>query len=557
MVTAEETPDRVVRFEVATPESIVSIDAPRLSPDGKYLAFNATDSDGKTQIWLRQLNSLTAQPLAGTDGASRPFWSPDSRFLAFMAEGKLKKIDVGGGPTQKIADAPSGADGSWSSEGVILYDGRTNDPIYRVAAAGGIPTVAVKPDPSRKETAVGWPEFLPDGRHFLYLAMAEKPEDTAYRIGTIDSEETEPLASAQTQVAFAPPGYLMFVRDKTLMAQPFDVKSLKTTGEPVPLAERIGTDSVGLARFSVSRDGTLAYRTGDSGSRLIFVNRDGRELETVTDVGEITNPAISRDGRRIAYDLGDMRSGKVDIWIRDLARGVSSRFTFGSGSNFGPVWSPDGSRVVFQSTRNGVSDLFEKPASGQGEESLLLKSDQSKTPIDWSRDGRYIAYMTRDAKTDLDLWALPTFGDRKPIPVVVSPATEMGLVFSPDGRFVAYRSNESGANQIYVQPFPQATGKWQVSNAGGLDPSWRADGKELIYRAPDQRLMSVEIRPGQDFQVSVPRPLFVARVQVTGNARNRYATAADGQRFLLVAPPGRDTLVPTTVVLNWSAELGR
>lgn len=557
MLTRTPTPARTVRFEVATPESVVSIDSPRLSPDGRYLAFNATDADGKTRVWLRQLNSLTAQPLPGTDGAARPFWSPDSRFIGFMADGKLKKIDVGGGPAQKICDAPSGADGSWSSEGVILYDGRSTDPIYRVSAAGGTPTIAVKADPSRKETAVGWPEFLPDGRHFLYLAMAEKTEDNTYRVGTIDSDDTQPVASAQTQVVFAAPDHLLFVRDRTLMAQPFDAKALKTTGEPVPLAEHIGTDSVGLGRFSVSRDGTLAYRTGDVGSRLIFVNRDGKELETVGDVGEIDNPALSRDGRRLAYALADPRSAKVDIWIRDLARGVSSRFTFGPGNNELPLWSPDGSRVVFQSTRNGPGDLFEKPASGQGEETLLLKSDQMKLSTDWSPDGRYIAYTTRDPKTDLDLWVLPTFGDRKPIPVVATPALETNLIFSPDGRFVAYRSSESGNNEIYVQPFPRATGKWQVSNGGGNDPSWRADGKELIYRAPDQRLMSVEIRAGDDFQASVPRPLFVARVQVAGTVRNRYIATADAQRFLLVATPGRDTMVPTTVVLNWSAELGR
>jgi eukaryotic-like serine/threonine-protein kinase len=557
MLTRTAAPARTVRFEISTPESVVSIDAPRLSPDGRYLAFNATDLEGKTLVWIRQLNSLTARPLPGTDGAARPFWSPDSRFIAFMAEGKLKKMDVSGGPAQKICDAPSGADGSWSPEGVILFDGRATDPIYRVSAAGGAPTLAVKADPSRKETAVGWPEFLPDGHHFLYLAMADKAEDNTYRVGSIDSNDTQPVASAQTQVVFAAPDHLLFVRDQTLMAQPFDAKTVKTTGEPVPLADRIGTDSVGLGRFSVSRDGTLAYRTGDAGSRMIFVSRDGKDLETVGDLGEISNPALSRDGTRLAYALADSRSAKVDVWIRDLARGVSSRFTFGSGSNSLPLWSPDGTRVVFQSSRNGPSDLFEKPASGQGDETAILKSDELKVPLDWSRDGRYIAYATRDPKTQFDLWALPTFGDRKPIPVVVSPANETNLVFSPDGRFVAYRSDESGANEIYVQPFPHATGKWQVSNSGGNDPSWRADGKELIYRAPDQRMLSVEVKAGDTFQAAVPRPLFVARVQLAGTVRNRYVPTADAQRFLLVATPGRDAMVPTTIVLNWSADLGR
>jgi eukaryotic-like serine/threonine-protein kinase len=289
----------------------------------------------------------------------------------------------------------------------------------------------------------------------------------------------------------------------------------------------------------------------------VFVDRTGKELETVGEIGEIESPALSRDGTRLAYSLADGRSAKADIWIRDLVRGVSSRFTFGAGNNLVPLWSPDGSRVVFQSNRNGAYDLYEKPASGQGEETVLVKSDQPKSPTDWSRDGRYIAYMTTDPKTGPDLWALPTSADRTPIPVVVSPAAETNLIFSPDGRFVAYRSNESGNNEIYVQPFPRATGKWQISNAGGNDPSWRADGKEIFYRAPDQRLMAVEVRATDDFQASVPRPLFVARVQVAGTVRNRYVATADAQRFLIVSPPGRDSLVPTTVVLNWNADLGR
>src|SRR6476661_994588 len=257
-------PPRAVRFEVPAPEGVSAIDAPRVSPDGRYLAFSATDSEGKPRIWVRPLNAIAAQPLNGTEGTTRPFWSPDSRFLGFMAEGKLKKIEVTGGPAQKICDAPTGADGSWGSEGVILYDGTGKDPIHRVLAAGGSPTVAAKAD--TKEGEVGWPEFLPDGRHFLYMSIGSKPEDSTYRVGTLDSTDSKPFAPAQTLLTYSPPGYLLFVRDKTLVAQRFDPKALKTQGEPVPLAEHIGTDSVGLATFSVSRDGTLAYRTGDAGA---------------------------------------------------------------------------------------------------------------------------------------------------------------------------------------------------------------------------------------------------------------------------------------------------
>jgi len=544
---------KLMRFELATPPEITTIDAPRISPDGKIIAFNATDSSGKTRIWVRHLDALVAQPLAGTEGTTRPFWSPDSKFLGFFAEGKLKKLEVSGGPTQKICDAPTGADGSWSAEGVILFDGRTTDPIYRVSAAGGTPVVAAKIEPSRKETSVGWPEFLPDGRHFLYLVTGQKPEDSAYRIGSLDSADSKLLAPAQTLVSYAPPGYLLFVRDKTLVAQPFDAKALKTTGEPIPLAEHVGTDAVGLARFSVSGDGTLAYRTGDTGDRFLWVDRSGKEGETVGDPGEYHNPAFSPAGDRLAFNLADPRSGKSDIWVRDLKRGVSSRFTFGTGDSFAPLWSPDGRLIVFRQDL----DLFEKAVGGQGGEGkLLFKSDELKVPCDWSRDGRYIAFDSLGKETGWDIWVMPVSGDRKPVPFLKTPFGELLPVFSPDGRFLAYQSNESGRYEVYVQSFPGPGGKWQISTAGGVEPRWRADGKELYYRAPDQRLMAVGIQNGSGFEAGPPQPLFQARFDMTPS-RDRYLPTADGRRFLTVAPLGREAMSPTTVVLNWYADLGR
>jgi eukaryotic-like serine/threonine-protein kinase len=543
---------RLVRFEIANPEGITTIDTPRISPDGRYLAFNATDTSGKSRIWVRPLNALAAQPLAGTEGTTRPFWSPDSRFLGFFAEGKLKKVDVSGGPPQKICDAPRGSDGSWSPAGVILFDGTGTDPIYRVSAAGGAPVVAVKPDAARKETQVAWPEFLPDGRHFLYMASGQKAEDNAYRVGTLGSTETKPLAPAQTLVTYAPPGYLLFVRDRTLVAQPFDAKALKTKGEPIPLAEQVGTDSVGLARFSVSRDGTLAYRVGETGDRFLWLDRSGREGETVGEPGDNHNPAFSPGGERLAFDLGDPRSGRPDIWIRDLKRGVSSRFTFGAGGAFSPVWSPDGRRVVF----TVGDDLFEKAVGGQGEEKPFLKSDGLKFACDWSRDGRYVAYSEEGKETAWDIWVLPTFGDAKPIQFLKTQFSELRPVFSPDGRYLAYQSNESGRFEVYVQSFPGPGGKWQISTAGGNEPQWRADGKELYYRAPDQKVMAVEIQTGNGVTAGTPQPLFQARYD-PGIARNHYAPSADGKRFLVVAPLGREAMTPTTVVLNWYSELGR
>jgi Tol biopolymer transport system component/tRNA A-37 threonylcarbamoyl transferase component Bud32 len=544
-------PPRSARFEVPVPADVTAVDAPRISPDGRILAFDAVDTSGKNRIWVRPLDALQAHALAGTEGTRRVFWSQDSRFLAFFADGKLQKIDVSGGPPQKICDAPGGADGTWSPQGVILFDGTGPDPIQRVPAAGGVPVAIVGRDPKRKEIQVGWPEFLPDGRHFLYMAATERPENSMYRIASLDSKETRPFAPAQSLITYVEPGYLLYLREKTLVAQPFDAKAVKTTGEPVPIAEHIGTDAVGLARFSVSREGTLVYRTGDAGDRMIWVDRGGKEQETLGDPAENHDPALSPDGARLAFDMLDPRSGRSDVWIRELARGVNSRFTFGADS-FAPAWSPDGKRVAL----SVGSDLVEKSADGQGAETSLVKSDELKIVSDWSRDGRYIAFVSRSPQTNFDIWVLPTFGDRKPFPWLKTNFIEIWPVFSPDGRLVAYQSNESGRQEIYVQSFPGPGGKWQISNAGGTEPHWRADGKELFYRSADQKLTAVDVRMGDTFEVGVPKALFPVHLE-TGLARNRFLPAPDGQRFLLVATPSRESMTPTTVVLNWLAELGR
>ena len=342
-------------------------------------------------------------------------------------------------------------------------------------------------------------------------------------------------------MTYAPPGYLLFARDKTLVAQPFDAKALKTTGEPVPLAEKIGTDNVGLALFSVSRNGVLAYRTGEAGGRLLWRDRTGRDLETVGDPGNYGNPALSASGDRLAFNLADARTGKGDIWIRDLTRGVTSRFSLGPGNNIRPLWSPDGGTIVFASDRDGTLDLYEKSTQGQGGEKLLHKSASASYASSWSRDGRYIAYATQDPKSNWDLWALPTFGDRKPVPILVAPFIEIQPAFSPDGRLVAYTSNESGRTEIYVQTFPDGAGRWQVSNSGGTDPSWRGDGKELFYRTPDQKLMAVEIRAaGGDFQAGIPQSLFPVRIRAgmraTSTWRARRASGFSSTRLSAASP---------------------
>jgi Tol biopolymer transport system component len=495
-------------------------------------------------------------PLAGTDGTSRPFWSPDGRYLGFFAGGKLKKVDIGGGPPTKICDAPTGSDGTWSPEGVILYDGTGSDPIQRVAAAGGTPVVAVKQDASRKETQIGWPAFLPDGRHFIYMAINQKVDESAYRIGALDSTETKAFAPAQTMLTYADPGYLLFVRDRTLVAQRFDAKAMKSTGEPVPLAEQIGTDAVGLARFSVSRDGVLAFRTGESGNRLVWLDRSGKELSVLGEPGEYAEPSLSANGERLAFGIRDPRAAKEDVWIRDLARGVNSRFTFAPGNNYTALWSPDAQTIVFASDRDGAPGLYAKASSGQGDERLLLKTELLTIPRSFSPDGRLLAYNQRNPKTGWDVFVVPMTGEAKPIPFATASFNELSPEISPDGRYLAYQSNESGRAEIYAQSFPGPSGKWQISNTGGMDPHWRADGKELYYRAPDSKLMAVDIRAGDTLEAGIPKPLFLGQVHI-GNARNKFVPAADGQRFLFAAPLGRESMTPTTVVLNWFAGLGK
>jgi Tol biopolymer transport system component len=357
-------------------------------------------------------------------------------------------------------------------------------------------------------------------------------------------------------VTYAPPGYLLFVRDRTLVAQEFDWKSRKTRGEPRPLAEQIGTNSVGLALFSVSRDGVLAYRTGESGARLRWLDRSGKELSVEGDVGEIASPSLSPAGDRIVFDMTDPRAGHEDIWIRDIKRGVSSRFTFETSKEIGPIWSPDGTRIAFASDKDGNYDIYEKTATGVGSEKVLVADDAFKYPTGWSRDGRYLLYCRQDPKTNWDIWALPTFGDGKPIPVVRSAFNDNNAYLSPDGRYILYQSNESGRGEVYVQSFPGPGGKWQVSSEGGNDASWRSDGREIFYRTPAQQLMVVEVAGGAEFVAGIPKPLYPAAFQ-TGTMRTKYAAAADGQRFLVLSPLGRDAMTPMTIVVNWAADLAK
>jgi Tol biopolymer transport system component/predicted Ser/Thr protein kinase len=542
-----------------------------LSPDGRLMAFIATGSDGRSAVWVRPLDSLAAQALPGTEGAAfSPFWSPDSRSLGFGVQGKLKKIEASGGPPQTLCEIPGDIlGGSWSNDGLIIF-GSPVGGLFRVPQAGGVATEFTILDATLGEIGHLRPWFLPDGRRFLYITRTAKVQDQAIYLATLDSKERKRLVGARQAAAYAPPaagsenGHLLFLREGTLMAQRLDAKRFDLAGEPFPVAEQVGS-TLALGYFSVSANGVLAYRSGSSGgnSQLMWFDREGKPLGALGKIADyLGGVALAPDGKRVAVDELD-QMGKSDIWMLDLARGVHTRFTF-DGQSMRGTWSPDGTRLAFASLRNNI---YQKDSSGAGNEELLAKSG---SPEGWSRDGRYLLYSVFDAKTNSDLWVL---GDpsgppesRKPVPYLQTPFNERQGQFSPDGHWIAYVSDESGLNQyqIYVQSFPAGAGKFQVSTgAGGMQPRWRRDGKEIFYLAADGKLMAVGVQTAPTFEAVAPKALFdpqIARGRAPPWVFFRYDVTADGKRFLVNSvstAPESSAPAPITVVVNWLAALKR
>ena len=527
---------------------------PVTSPDGRHIAFLASKPGEPVRLWVRSLESSEARVLPGTEGAISPFWSPDSRNIGFFAGGKLEKVEYSGGPVQVLSDAPAGEGGTWNREGVIVFAPNLSGGLHRVSATGGESTPITTPDVGRQEMSHRQPYFLPDGRHFLYLA--QQP-NTIY-VGLLDSKETKRLLNVDSRAIYAPPGYLLFVQQGTLMGQSFDASRLELAGEPFRIAENVrSSPGNGRAAFSVSDTGTLLYRSsaGNAAQRAVWFDRSGKQLEPINQTGDSRNPQLSRDETRIVVERHDTND-RSDIWMIDLARGTNSRLTFNTTDEVNPVWSPDGSRVVYASISNGKGDLYQKPATGSGSDELIFKSDQDKVAQDWSSDGRLILFRSIDPKMGNDIWILPMTGDRKPTLFLQTPFTESNPHFSPDGKWVAYFSNESGRNEVYVQPFPATGDKSQVSVGGGVYPNWRRDGKELFFVSLDDRLMSADVELGTKFRAGVPKPLFeIPGYPGTGGTTGgRYSVTGDGKRFLF-GIGSTLTESPITVVLNWTAAL--
>ncbi len=538
------------RFLVPIPEklNLEWYDGPAVSPDGQKFVFGARGANGKRLLWIRSLDALAAEPLAGTEGAFCPFWSPDSRFFAFLtpSDNKLKKMEASPGAlVQTICEAPEGTPGSWSRDGVILFTGPTG--LRRVSAAGGEVRAAL--DLARQESVQAYPYFLPDGRNFLFFSRRAGPGESGTYLGTLGSKETRLLISTESNAYFALPGFLIYGRGETVMAQPFSASKLRFTGEPFVIAQHVRRLSQFPASlFGVSDTGILVYRNaGSSNVQLAWYGRDGKRLQPVGEPGEYREMALSPDGTRLALERADPRTGAQNIWILELATSILWRLTFASTNDSDLVWSPDGREVVF--TKDG--DLSRKTVGG-GDEELLYQSGEAKYAYHWLKSGKAILFMVDNGKT---FYQLPLTGEQKPMALVKSQYAKDGLSVSSDERWATYSSFESGRWEVYLAAFPTFTEKRQISNNGGCQPVWRKDGKELFYLALDGKLMVAEIKSGTTLTAGVPRVLFQSSLQVYPNI-HQYNVTADGRKFIF-GEPINEGAEQFTAVLNWAAGLQR
>ena len=521
-----------------------------LSPDGRTIAYLAT-SDGKVVIWIRSLDSPAARSLPGTEDATRPAWSPDGRYIAFVAQGQLKKVAIAGGPPSLIAN-DAGRDVTWGS-GNVLLNGGGGRPLRRVSADGGDLTPATELAPG--ETTHDYPEFLPDGRRFFYMARrGGTSEAWDVFLGRLDSNERQLVPGIHTGVRYSPTGHLLYLQGDTVMAQPFDVDREQLTGNAFVVAE--GASGGPHPPLSASMNGHLAYLAAppQSQSELAWFDRTGKPLMVISPRGEYRRVDLSATGRWVAFDR------ELDVFLFDIERGLTSKFVSTTAADFAPVWSKDGRAIVFASSREPVANvgplniggghLYERAVGVVGEDRLLLKSDAGKTPTDWSDDGRYVAYTSRN-----DIWAIQVrgSGDATPLRITDTEFVESGGRFSPDGRWIAYQSNESGGRpEVYVQAFPGPGARQQVSVGGGSQPRWAPTGTELFYVSPDLTLMSASITAeGTELQVRSPVRLFQSRAF---QGDSHYDVSIDG-RFLLNVPVADQTAASISVVLNWHAEL--
>ncbi len=563
-----------VRFQIAPPDGTTFTGPVAVSPDGTRILFLAAPKGGgPASLWIRSLDAVAPQRLPATEGANQPFWSPDGRFIGFFADRKLKRIDDSGGSARIVwegtGDSADARGGTWNGDDVIAIAPNFEGALLRVPASGGEATPITTLDRGRGEYSHRWPHFLPDGRHFLYVALAGGHDANGIYVGSLDSKQTSLVIRATSAVAYAPPGYLLYAPERSLAAQPFDPKSLKLSGEAASVGDQLLFDPQMTAGrpFSVSANGTLAYRSGGSAlTQLTWLDRQGNTIGSIASPGEYHAPRLSPDGKRLAVTRIDVRSARGDVWVIDVARGAASRLVSDASVDTIPVWSADASRILFNSYRGADQALLQKSSHGGGSEEVVLQSGKvgnfQSFFTDSSPDGRFVAFDTLDPTTNLDVWILPLEGDRRPARLIGTPAGEWGAEFSPDGRWLAYQSNESGEAEVYVQafsatsPVPVLAGeRWQVSAGGGRMPTWSRDGKEMFYLGADGKLMAVDVKTAPSFATGRPVALFDARMKVSPD--RQYDVSPDGQRFLVRQPLADQVAAPMTVVLDWAAGLPR
>jgi serine/threonine protein kinase/Tol biopolymer transport system component len=532
-----------------------------LSPDGRILAMVAYSAQVNNYVlWTYEVGGRRTSSQNGTQGASYPFWSPDAKFIGFFADGKLKKVDVSGGQVQVLCDAPNGRGGAWNQDGVIVFTPDGAGGLSRVSSSGGPPVEMTKLDTSRLEWSHRWPVFLPDGKHFLYLAanFSGHIENNAVFLGSLDSQEKRLLVSASANAAYAEPGYLVYLRDKTLVAQPFDRRRYVLTGEPHTLSdELLYFPGVDRAVFSVSSGEVLVTQTGKGASisQLTWFDRTGKPAGTVGMPGSYNNVSLSPDGRSVATDQTDPDGRKIDIWVHEPARGTARRLTFDPALDQTPVWSPDGKQILFASNQKLGIELILKNADGSGPEELVTDPGASGSVRvnvwDWSRDGKYMLFGTGNELSSV------SWPERVIKPLLQAKWTARNAQFSPDSRWIAYASNETGSMEIYVSPFPSVNGKWQVTSAGGQEPRWRQDGKELFYISADGKMMAVAVTTGATFEASSPVALFQThrRQPVSTQDVFSYDVSGDGQRFLIATKVDEANAAPLSILLNWASEM--
>jgi eukaryotic-like serine/threonine-protein kinase len=530
-----------------------------LSPDGTRIAFTARDDKSKVLLYVRPLTSLTAQPLPGTEDATYPFWSPDSRELGFFADGKLKKINAGGGPPQNVCEAVNGRGGAWSQDGIIVFTPSATQGLFRVPAAGGTPEEASKFDLSRGENSHRWPWFLPDGKHFLFWARSSHgSQESELFVGQLGTLQAKAIGKNESMAVYAS-GHILFMRDQSLMAQPFDLRRVEPSGEPVPIAEHVAVNgATARTLFSASQTGALIYQSGESsgGWDLLWFDRDGKRTGAIAQADRYLAPTLSPDGKSLAVMIFAGAQGIGDIWVFDLTRGTSTRLTFGGDSHSNPVWTPDGKTIFYSSTAKGPPHIYAKAADGSGPERVVLEeTDTVELPWSPSPDGRFLVYQRRMAnETGYHLWVLPLSGDSKPFPILQDAFDERAPAVSPEGKWMAYESSESGRREIYITAFPAGGAKWQVSTIGGTAAKWRRDGKELFFLDPTDKIVAVDVNAsGNAVRLGTPHDLF----QTVGIQREYgpFDVAADGKKFLLNSGNLKEGSDPFTLVLNWPAEL--